>query len=136
MGILISVLYALSVTRPPGSTPAQNLGDETSLPGNSDSGAPRTVNSPYITIFPNPYILGEPATIAGFGFTVNEKITLTLNGNPLQADSAITTDSRGTFEVEAVITETEGEGEQIITAVDASGIASSITLPLSRSAGT
>ncbi|MGI0038356.1 MAG: hypothetical protein ACREAO_00950 [Nitrososphaera sp.] len=136
--ILVSVLYALSVTRPPGSTAAQN-NEDASLPGGNGSALPGTANSPYITILPNPYSLGEPATIAGFGFTPNEEITLTLNKDTqLQTTpSPIITDSAGTFEVETAINETEGEGEQIITAVDASGIASSTTLPLNpESTGT
>ena len=136
--ILVSILYALSITRPPGSTPTLN-NEETSLPGGNGSVLPGTANSPYITILPNPYSLGEPATIAGFGFTPNEEITLTLNKDTqLQTTPAkIVADSTGTFEVETAINETEGEGEQIITAVDASGIASSTTLPIiQESAGT
>ena len=136
--ILVSVLYALSVTRPPGSTPTLD-NEDTSSPGGNGSAVPGTANSPYITILPNPYSLGEPATIAGFGFTPNEEITLTLNKDmQLQTTpSPVITDSTGTFEVETAINETEGEGEQIITAVDTSGIASSTTLPLNpESTGT
>ena len=136
--ILVSILYALSVTRSPGSIPVQNS-EDTSSPGGNGSALPGTANSPYITVLPNPYSLGEPATIAGFGFTPNEEITLTLNKDTqLQTTPAtIVTDSAGTFEVETVIDGTEGEGEQIITAVDASGIASSTTLPLNpESTGT
>jgi hypothetical protein len=135
-GVLVAILYALAVTRPPGSTIVQSNGNEEApLPGNSNSTLPGTDNTPYITIFPNPYTLGEPATITGHAFTPNAEIILTLNGQVLQTTSAtIVADSAGIFEVETVISETEGEGEQILTATDTSGVAASTTLPIGQEA--
>jgi hypothetical protein len=131
-GVLVAVLYALAVTRPSGSAVVQDNGNvEESLPGNSNATLPGTDNTPYITIFPNPYPLGEPATITGHAFTPNSEITLTLNGKVLQTTPAtIVADSEGVFEVETVIAETDGEGEQILTATDTSGVAGSTTLPI------
>lgn len=153
VAVLVGVLAFLSYTRAPPQE--QELGQGSSntaaMPGSNPDGGggatgqqqetadlPNTtpglgrdeVNSPYISMSPNPYTAssGGPATVIGSGFTPGEEVTIMFDGAPVETEpAAVVSDSSGTFTVQAAIPESQ-VGDHVMTAEDASGKATSISI--------
>ncbi|AIC14358.1 IPT/TIG domain-containing protein [Nitrososphaera viennensis] len=119
---------ATSSAVPPGNeTLPVPLGNETATtPGNATSTPGIGIASLFLT--PTSVNAGSELLITGSGFGDNQNVTLSIDGNPLDTNSTITTDASGAFTVAVVIPADTTVGDHQITATDDSGVEASATL--------
>lgn len=101
-------------------------GNETSPIGNATSAS--GINIAAIVLTPTSVNAGSELRVAGSGFGNDQNVTLTMDGNPLNTNSTITTNASGAFTASVTIPVGRAAGDHQITAKDGSGVEASATL--------